>query len=290
MVVPKKSSTIETTTAAKCQHSVTPSKIPRPDSRKDTSLSDFLKPSSAAPRTAVFDLNGRIVKKSSSKDDCPVAVQTAEATANKEILCVQSEPLAITDDHLLRQQVSQEILQRDGSVTIRTIKTVSLDNSTTATLTEISNKPPSSFLVGDNSFDGSTLQISQSQAIFNYIHEENNMPSSTSREGDRVQKIASRCSFVNICEKECSDRKPKRGFPWAAFWNGIMALMIVLLLAITLLVNYHQLMAIWYGYELKKDLTVPIEESYFEKWANFLLRFWMDVKNFIVLDELNDEL
>lgn len=116
------------------------------------------------------------------------------------------------------------------------------------------------------------------------------MPSSTTREGDRVRKIASRCSFVNICEKECCEEKPKRGFPWAVFWNGFMALMIVLLLAITLLVNYDQLMAIWYGYDLKKDFVLPIEESYFEKWTKLVLQFWMKLKNLIVLDELNEEL
>ncbi|XP_021694808.1 uncharacterized protein LOC110674783 isoform X2 [Aedes aegypti] len=158
---------------------------------------------------------------------------------------------------------------------------------------ETSKESPNNEVLGDGTLNESALHTSAGNyTVSNYIQPEEHPPiSSSSGEPGRLRRVVSRCSFVNICDGElrADDLKPASVESYS-FWVTLLGCLLMLLssvtLAVTLLLNYEHLMAIWYGWP-HDDLfqSAGMNEGYFRRIANVLLKIWMGLNRMILIDE-----
>ncbi|XP_021694800.1 uncharacterized protein LOC110674783 isoform X1 [Aedes aegypti] len=174
-----------------------------------------------------------------------------------------------------------------------TMPKLKLNKKTSLTEMETSKESPNNEVLGDGTLNESALHTSAGNyTVSNYIQPEEHPPiSSSSGEPGRLRRVVSRCSFVNICDGElrADDLKPASVESYS-FWVTLLGCLLMLLssvtLAVTLLLNYEHLMAIWYGWP-HDDLfqSAGMNEGYFRRIANVLLKIWMGLNRMILIDE-----
>lgn len=139
---------------------------------------------------------------------------------------------------------------------------------------------PSNEALGDGTLNESALDNSAGNyAVSNYIQPEEHTPeSSPSYETGRLRRVVSRCSFVNICDGELRTEALQPAIAQSySFWVTLLGCLLMLLssvtLAVTLLLNYEHLMAIWYGWAHDDLLqSVGMNEGYYGRIANVLFK------------------
>ncbi|XP_062701331.1 uncharacterized protein LOC134285156 [Aedes albopictus] len=293
MVVPKRSATPIT-----FEKSATPSKLPRPTSRKaqpspplSSPARDFKPPTSgaAAAKTpsiadassAIFDLNGRRVRKNSMQDAVTSASVDLNPDTTSSSVTPNDEDRCVDMDHPPRE----DHLQPDGEVF--TLPKLRLNRATTFLgKANASKEAPEKDLIGDGNL-----------AVSDYIQQprEQTPSSSTTSEPDaQLRRVISQCSFVNICPGgECrkEDSPPAAGGGqccpsyWVTFLTCLVMLLSTVSLAITLLVSYDHLMALYYAW-FHEDLTLSLEvsEGHLESFTDLMLKFWVALKRMIGLE------
>ncbi|XP_062558305.1 uncharacterized protein LOC134223173 [Armigeres subalbatus] len=282
----------------KLQRSVTPSKIPLRSPSKEMLKppTRILKPSSTDlsltdVQPVVFDLNGRKVKTNPPKDvqhktdSEAVSAEPGAALPCKELVKVPSNSFISTE-----QKAFQRIVDQEGEL-IRSIQQkFGLVKPPTQELMDILNSS-----IGD----GGDLGALQKHCVFSYTYDEGDegvLSSSGCCKEGCLEKGASRCSFMNVHEDDISMpmKEQRRGSSTCqAIWNVMSVVIILLLLAIILVQNYDTVIVSWNGYDwLRKQIPPEPEEpeTLIEKMINFLLRFWVNLKDVIVLDDLEEEL
>lgn len=282
----------------------------------------MLKPSSADSSLAVvppavFDLNGRKVKpnpvqtpeinvKDNPKKDETALVETPDKDQPdnliiSELLDQLSAPYEMVDSSFRTKSLNfrhalQNVLDQEKEF-IKIVQKYSLDKQPSSSALV---KVPESAIGDGTSSNGKILSASESHPVFDFCYEgDDSVPSSTSFcEESCLEGVASRCCLTNICRGEIfvgESVKRRAGFPWLALWTGLSIVMIALLLAVLLLLNFDHLVAIWNGHDWKREFILlppepPKQETYLDRISNFFLELWLKLKDMIVLDELEEDL
>ncbi|XP_029727249.2 uncharacterized protein LOC115265607 isoform X2 [Aedes albopictus] len=267
-----------------------PSRMLKPSTADDSS-------SPAVDPPVVFDLNGRKIRTNPEPALKDAHEEVAVDRTETEMItppCTDlvSKPSELIVSEFLKQHALQNIKDQE--------------NEFLKIFQKYNRQPSESLLakaIGERSTSKKNVLIqSESHPVFECCYEgEENVPSSTSCcEGACLKRVASRCCLANQYEGECSvgfgGAPQPRGnkFPWLAFWNGLSVLMIALLLGITLLVNFDHLMAIRNGREWRREMILPPPvapeaRGVFDRIRDFLMKLWVELKDMIVLDELEGD-